>query len=49
MTYPQLHHLGFKMMCGFMFLRTLNYMVVSEYHLASQTTLLETIRNNTRK
>ena len=49
MAYPQFHHLGFKILCGCMIIRAVNYITFSEHHLQRQTDLLETIRNNTRK
>jgi hypothetical protein len=47
MNYPHLHHLGFKLLCGMMMVRSVHYMDMVVYQQEEQIKLLKRIQNNT--
>jgi hypothetical protein len=49
MNYPHLHHLGFKLLCVWMFYQSLTYMDLSITQREQQTRYLRTISENTSK
>jgi hypothetical protein len=49
MTYPHLHHLGFKLLCGIMMVRSVQYIDMALYQQEEQIRLLRLIQRNTAK